>query len=171
MGSLSIVSLAVVSTAAVLFLPSAVKDNSCHNLFRDGRTSIRSQLTADMKLTAEDWPRLRQMFVDFGVRYSLSFRSDENIRHGNVVWRRLNLCSESGVNIDAVDRPWLAHTRSPLADRGTSFGIYELKEGSDWSSLARELLEQIEMTWPHQTIFRGPEGQIIHMEDARRGRQ
>jgi hypothetical protein len=52
-GSWSIVSVAVLLTCAISVLPSVVRDNSCHNLFRDGRTSIGPQLHADMKLSAE----------------------------------------------------------------------------------------------------------------------
>jgi hypothetical protein len=130
-GSWGVVSAAVVLTGAVFLLPSVVKDNSCHNLFRDGRTSIGPQINADISLSTEDWPTLTQIFVDFGAIHSLSFRGDEQIRQGTLMWRDLNLCSEAGVNVDAVDRPWLAQMNSPLADRGIQFSVYELKPGSD----------------------------------------
>jgi hypothetical protein len=53
-GSWGVVSAAVVLTGAVFLLPSVVKDNSCHNLFRDGRTSIGPQINADISLSTED---------------------------------------------------------------------------------------------------------------------
>lgn len=137
-GSWSIVSVAALLTCAIFILPSVVRDNTCHNLFRDGRTSIRPQISADLKLMAEDWPTLRQIFVDFGTAHSLSFRSDEQIREGNTTWRNLNLCNEAGVNIDALDRPWLTQINSPLADRGINFSVYQLKPSSDWKRLARD---------------------------------
>jgi len=125
-GSLSIVSVAVLLTCAIFILPTVVRDNSCHNLFRDGRTFIGRQISLDLKLPAEAWPTLRQIFVDVGAAHSLSFRSDENIRGGNIMWRDLNLCNEAGVNIDAIDEPWLTLTNSPLADRGIHFSVYEV---------------------------------------------
>lgn len=170
-GSWSIVSVAVLLTCTIFFSPSLVRDDSCHNLFRDGRTSIGPQIYADIKLSAEDWPTLRQIFVDFGAAHSLSFRSDEQIRSGNITRLELNLCNEAGINIDAVDQPWLTQINSPLADRGIKFGVYELKAGSDWNPLARDLLNKIDMTWPQKTTFRGPDGKIISVEEALKGRQ
>jgi hypothetical protein len=169
-GSWTIVSMAVFLTCTVFLLPSVVTDNSCHNLFRDGRTSIGPQIGADIKLTAEDWPTLRQMFIDFGVKHSLSFRSDQQIRRGEIMWRDLNLCNEAGVNIDVLDQPWLTQINPALAGRGVSFRVYELKVGSDWNRLARNLIDEIDTTWPDKTTFRGPDGKVVSTQDALNGR-
>jgi hypothetical protein len=112
------------------------------NLFRDGRTSIGPQIGADISLPAEEWPTLTQIFVDFGRTHSLSFRRDERIRRGTLMWRDLNLCSEAGVNIDAVEQPGLAQMKSRIADRGIEITVYELKPGSDWKPLARDLIDR-----------------------------
>ena len=176
-GAWSVVSAALLAACAVLVVPGVVKDDSCHNRFRDGPTSIGPQIAADLKLPAESWPALRQIFIDFGVAHSLSFRSDEQIRDGKVNWRGLNLCNEAGVNIDAIDQPWLARMprlaqiKSPLADKGIRFGVYALKPESDWKPLARELLEKIDVMWPHETTFHGLDGKVISAEEALRGRQ
>jgi hypothetical protein len=170
-GSWGIVSAAVVSACAMILLPTFIRDNSCHNLFRDGRTSVVPQISADINQPAEDWPALRQIFVSFGQNHSLSFRSDEQIRRGALMWRDLNLCNEAGVNIDAVDRPWLAQINSPLADRGIQFAIYEQEPSADWKTLARDLIGQIDTTWPQRTTFRGPDGKPMSVEDALKGRQ
>jgi hypothetical protein len=170
-GSWSIVSVAVVLTCAVFLLPSVVRDGSCHNLFRDGRTSIGPQIGADISLPAEDWPTLTQIFVDFGRTHSLSFRRDEQIRRGTLMWRDLNLCSEAGVNIDAVEQPGLAQMKSRIADRGIDITVYELKPGSDWKPLARDLINRIDTTWPQKITFRDPDGRVISVEEALKGRQ
>jgi hypothetical protein len=170
-GSWSIVSVAVVLTCAVFLLPSIVRDGSCHNLFRDGRTSIGPQIGADISLPAEDWPTLTQIFVDFGRTHSISFRRDEQIRRGTLMWRDLNLCSEAGVNIDAVEQPGLAQMKSRIADRGIDITVYELKPGSDWKPLARDLINRIDTTWPQKITFRGPDGRVISVEEALKGRQ
>ncbi len=169
--SLSVAVAAIVLSCTVMLLPNIVKDNSCHNLFRDGRTSVGPQVIADISLPAEDWPIFTQMFVDFGALHSLSFRGDEQIRRGTLMWRDLNLCSEAGVNIDAVDRPWLAQINSPLADRGIQFSVYELKPGSPWKSLARDFINRIEAKWPQKTTFRGPDGNVVPVEEALKGQQ
>ena len=170
-GSWSIVSVAVLLTCATFILPSVVSDNSCHNLFRDGQTSVGPQISADLKLPAEDWPTLRQIFVDFGATHSLSFRSDEQIRDGNITWRDLNLCNEAGVNIEALDQRWLTQINSSLADRGINFSVYALKPSTDWKPLARDLLNRIDMTWPQKVAFRGPDGKVTSVEEALKGRQ
>jgi hypothetical protein len=122
-------------------------------------------------LSAEDWPALRQIFVEFSTGQSLSFRSDEKLQGGNIMWRNLSLCDEAGITIEAADQPWLAHTNSPLADRGVRLSVYELKAGSGWNPIARDLLGEVETRWPTKTTFRGPDGKAVSMEDALRGRQ
>jgi len=169
-GAWPIAALAVLLSGAILILPSAVTDRSCHNLFRDGRTTLSPQVDADLKLRAEEWPALTRTFVDFGTAHALSFRSDQQIRDGTLTWRSLSLCNDAGVAIVATDRPWLAQIHSPLADRGISFGVYELKGESGWKPLARDLLNDIDMQWPRQTTFRGPDGKVISLPDALRGR-
>lgn len=169
-GSWIIASLAALSICTIIFLPSVVKDNSCHNLFRDGRRSIGPQIGADIKLNPEDWPALTQIFTAFGTKHSLSFRPDEKIQGGKIMWRSLSLCGETGVNIRAIDQPWLSRTNSPLTDRGTSFSIFELTAGSKWNALARELLGEIEARWSQKTTFRGPDGRVVSFEKAMEGR-
>jgi hypothetical protein len=169
--SWSVVSVAALLTCATLILPSAVMDNSCHNLLRDGRTSIGPQFSADLKLPAEDWPTLRQIFVDFAAAHSLCLRSDEHVQDRNIMWRDLNLCNEAGINIDALDQPWLTQINSSLADRGINFRVFALKPSSDWKPLARDLLNRIDMAWPQKTTFRGPDGKVLSAEEALKGRQ
>jgi hypothetical protein len=171
-GSWATVSLAALLTCTVLVLPRGVRDNSCHNLFRDGRTSIGPQIDANIKLDAEDWPILSQLFSDFSVRHSLSLRRDEKIQNGAIMWRSLKVCNEAGVNIRALDQPWLdSHSKFPFAGRGISFSIFEVTPGSGWNSLAPDLLDEIERRWPQRLVFRGPDGKIISVEAALEGRR
>jgi hypothetical protein len=178
-GAWGVAFIVVAFTCAIFVLPSLlrVRDKSCHNLFRDGRTSIVPQITADINLPTEDWPKLRQIFVSFGERHSLSFRGNEQTSQGTPVWRDLNLCSEAGVNIYAVDRQWLAQIKSPPSVargpryRGVQFSVFELRPGSDWKPLARDLINEIDTTWPQKTRFSGPDGRTISIEQALNGRQ
>jgi hypothetical protein len=111
------------------------------------------------------------MFVDFGAAHSLSFRSDEGIRTGHLMWRDLNLCNDAGINIDALDQPWLAKIDSPLADQGMMFSVYEMKTGSGWEPLAADLLDKIARAWPGKITFSGPDGKTISIDEALKGRQ
>ncbi|MFK4383402.1 hypothetical protein GPL17_17320 [Bradyrhizobium yuanmingense] len=168
--SWSVVSAAVLLTGGVFILPIVVRDRSCHNLFRDSRTSVRPQVYANLKVPAEDWKRLEQTFTDFGQAQALSIRRDVHTRDGRVVWRSVDLCSDAGVSISVGDEPWLAGVHSARADEGMTFSIYSLKPDSGWRLLARHLLDEIEKMWPEKITFRGPSGQILSFEDAMKGR-
>ncbi|WP_314950251.1 hypothetical protein [Bradyrhizobium cosmicum] len=168
--SWGVVSAAALLTCGVIILPIVVRDRSCHNLFRDGRTSVGPQVYANLKVPAEDWRKLEQTFADFGQTHALSIRGDEQLRNGRSTWRTLDLCNEAGISINVYDEPWLARAHSPRADEGMMLSIYSLKPDSDWKPLARHLLNEIETIWPEKTIFRGPSGQILSFEDAMKGR-
>lgn len=167
----NVVFAAVVLTCGIFVLPVIVRDRSCHNVFRDGRTSVGPQVYADLKVPAEDWQTLKQMFEHFGDAQALSVRSDEQLRDGRPTWRELDLCNDVGVSINVYDEPWLTRMHSPRADQGMRLSIFSLRPGPDWKPLARDLLSEIETTWPQKTTFRGPSGQILSFEDAMNGRQ
>jgi hypothetical protein len=162
-------SAALLSTCAVLVLPGIIKDNTCHNLFRDGRSSIRPEVFASIDLNAEDWPRLTEIFDDFGSAHSLELRADQNARNGKLFWRDLNLCNERGVTIDALDQPWLADVKSPTP-KGVRLTFYEMKPGSDGGPLARDLVGKIDASWPAKIKFYGPDGRVIPEAEALLGR-
>lgn len=161
---------AAVLTCGIFTLPVVVRDKSCHNLFRDGRTSVGPQVYADLKVPADDWKKLEQTFADFSQAHALSLRGDEQIRDGRLTWRSIDLCNDDGVSISLYDEPWLARTHSPLAERGMRLGVYSLKAGVEWKPLARDLLGKIETAWPRTMTFRGPRGEILSFEDAINGR-
>lgn len=166
----SIIFVAGLLTGVLLIAPGFVQDDSCHNLVRDGRTSFDPQVYAELELPAEDWQKLRQIFIDFGTAHSLSFRGDQQIRQGVTVWRELSLCNDSGVNFDLIDQSWATQMTPPVNLPRTMLSIFELKGGSGWSGLARELLMRIEQTWPRKTIFRGPRSEELSLEQALKGR-
>jgi len=162
-------SAAFLSTCAVFVLPSIIKDNSCHNLFRDGRSSIAPEVFAHIDLNTEDWPRLVEIFSDFGSAHSLELRTDQNVRNGKLLWRDLNLCSETGVTIDALDQPWLLDVKSPIP-RGVKLAVYETKPRSEWGALARDLVGKIAASWPERIKFRDGDGGVISEAEALKGR-
>jgi hypothetical protein len=170
--SWTIAATAISSTCAVLLLPNVVVDNSCHNLFRDGRSSFGPQIYADLSLTAEDWPALTLIFTDFAAAHSLSLRRDQQIRRRQLMWRTLDLCNEAGVKIEIRDMTWLdGMPRLPAGIKGAKLNISEFKADSDWKPLAHELVDKISSTWPEKIIFRGRGGETVSETKAFKGRQ
>jgi hypothetical protein len=169
-GTWSLFAVAGLVTAVLLSLSSVVKDNSCHNLFRDGRTSIGPQVDASIEIAAADWSILRRIFVELEVRHALSFRSDNKTEGGHIVWRDLNACNDE-VNVDALDQPWLAEAGAPSPERGIKISVYALRKGSGWNPVARDLLDRINSAWPRRLIFDDAERKHISMEQALQGRK
>lgn len=162
-------SAALLSTCALLVVPSIIEDNSCHNPFRDGRSSVSPEVLAYIDLNAEDWPRLTEIFNEFGTIHSLELRADQNVRNGKLFWRDLNLCNENGVTIDALDQPWVADIKSPVP-KGVRLEFHEMKPGSDWGQLARDLVGKIDASWPDKIRFQGADGRVISEAEALLGR-
>lgn len=160
-----IVSIAALLTAVVLTLPSLVIDESCHNLFRGGSHSVRAQLTAELKLSADAWPALARIFADFALSHRLSVRDDKQIRNHKVLWRELSLCNDE-MNIRVTEETWL----SEAASFRTHVDVFELKQNSSWAPLAKDLLLKIEAKWPGITKYRDAGGRAISIDEAIEGR-
>jgi hypothetical protein len=165
-----IAAISIISVSAIFVLPRTVKDNTCHNLFRDGRHSIGPQIFAKLQLNPDDWQALTQMLTDFGAEHSLAFRRDEKIQQGVLMWRNLSLCSESGVTIKIAEQPWLDRTSVEERAKGIRFEVFEWKAGSPWPSLANDLLDKIATAWPDKTTFYGPNSKTISRAEALKGR-
>ena len=171
--SRAIAATAISSTCAVLLLPSIIRDNSCHNLFRDGPQSFHLlQIYADVALTRDDWPALTQIFTNFAVAHSLSLRSDQKIRREEILWRSLDLCNEAGVSINILDNLWLDRSlNAPARIKGVKLTVEEFKAGSDWNLLAHELVDEINATWPGKIGYRGRGGETLSETEAFKGHQ
>jgi hypothetical protein len=170
--SWTIVATAISLTCAALLLPSIAQDSSCHNLFRDGRASIEPRIHADLNLTPEDWAAVTKIFTDFGAAHSLSLRSDQQIRRGQLLWRSLDLCDEAGTHIEVMDQPWLDRmNHAPVRIKGIKLRVHEFKAGSDWNPLAHELVDTINNRWPEKFLFHGRDGKPISEIEAFADRQ
>jgi hypothetical protein len=154
--------LSLVLTAGAFALPTITKDRTCHNMFRDGRRSVGSQVRIVLEVAGDDWPRLTQLFRDFAAAHELSFRDSSRASPGVVQVLGLSLCNDRGVNIEAIEQIW-QHAGSMPARDGVLLGIYELHDGSGWRSLARELVAQLQSTWPQKLAFKDHTGHIVPM--------
>jgi hypothetical protein len=51
---------------------------------------------------------------------------------------------------------------------GVSLGIYEVRDGSNWTHDARKLIAELETRWPGKVQFKDGRGRIVPMPDELR---
>jgi hypothetical protein len=161
---------AVLLSSLVLAVPVITKDRTCHNMFRDGRKSVHSQVNMELEIGLADWPKLTTVFEDFGTTHSLSFRNSSRVNPGVVDVLGLSLCSERGANIEAHRQEWAAATFKalPLARSGVAIGVYELRSKSGWETLAQGLVAELESTWQGKVRFKDGSGRVMPMPEKLR---
>lgn len=160
--------LSLLLTAGALALPTITQDRTCHNMFRDGRTSVGPRVNIVLQISSDDWPRLTQLFRDFSAAHGLSFRDSSRMSPGVVQVLGLSLCNERGVNIVALEQIWHQTVSVPAKD-GVTLGIYELHEGSGWQRLARDFIARLQSTWPQRLQFKDLSGHFIPMPQELQG--
>lgn len=149
----------------IIMIPTITKDRSCHNVLRDGRSHIGSQLNIDLQVTDEDWSALTQSLQGFAADHGLAFRNDSEVRPGVVRTLYLSLCN-SGVTVATAEQRWAANGYKNLAKgRGVGIAFYQVQENADWQSLARGIVAVLNQQWPGQVQFRGKRGQVVPMPD------
>jgi len=159
--------LAILLTGTALAIPSITMDRTCHNMFRDGRTSVGSKVNIRLSIPVEDWPRLTRLFEEFGAANDLSFRNSNRDHPGTVRVLGLSLCNDRGLNIHAIEQHWERSGNSVPKD-GVSLGIFELRDGSNWKHAARALIAELEARWPGKVQFKDKLGRIVPMPDELR---
>jgi hypothetical protein len=151
----------ILLTSGVFAIPAITKDRTCHNMFRDGRTSVGPRASMHVSIGMEDWPQLTEIFERFGVAHGLSFRNSSR-EHPNVFRDlSLSLCTEQGTNITARDPRWANKNFESIYGWGTHVGVYELRENSGWQPFAADLLAEIEAAFPGSVKFRDGRSQMI----------
>jgi hypothetical protein len=160
--------LAILLTGTALAIPSITKDRTCHNMFRDSRTSIGPKVNARLAIPPADWPQLTQVFEQFGRANELSFRNDSHDQSGTVRVLGLSLCNDQGLNIDAIEQYWERSGASVPEKDGVALGVYEVREGSNWPHAAHALFAELEAHWPGKVQFKDGRGQIIAAPDELR---
>jgi hypothetical protein len=160
--------LAILLTGTALAIPNITMDRTCHNMLRDGRTSVHSKVNVRLAIPVEDWPRLTRLFEEFGAANDLSFRNSNHDEPGTVRVLGLSLCNEHGLNIHALEQHWERSGNSVPEKDGVSLGIYELREGSNWTHAARALIAELDAHWPGKVQFKDGGGRIIPEPDELR---
>jgi hypothetical protein len=146
--------------AAVFAVPALTKDRTCHNMFRDGHTSISPQVRISLGIDPAEWPALTEEFDNFGKARALSFRKSRKQKPGEFDILFLSLCNEQGLNIEAHDQRWASKNFKPLNGRGIAIPVYEVRQGSGWQEATRELVANLEMKWPGRVQFLDGGGRI-----------
>jgi hypothetical protein len=153
--------VAITASVAVAALPSITRDRSCHNIFRDGRTSVSPKVRIDLDIAIDDWPRLARILEDFGGAHGMSFRNASEDRPG-VKILGLSACSEQGLVITAFELLWASRNYAPpAAGMGVPIGVFDLNDGIGWQPLAQELVGALDSAWQGKVRFRDGSGRFV----------
>lgn len=148
--------IALASTSAHATLGAKNKDMTCHNMSRDGRTSITPKLSMGLDIPIEEWGNLANVFDEFSTAHSLSLQKSGTVYPETVRAISLSLCSEAGFNIQAIDQRWAHKNYAPMIEgRGLLIGIYETREGSPWQDFGEKFVNALEAKWPDKLKFVG----------------
>jgi hypothetical protein len=60
--------IAMLLMGAVVAAPSIVKDRSCHNMFRDDRTTIGVKVRVGLLIGVDDWSKLKMVVEEFSAK-------------------------------------------------------------------------------------------------------
>ncbi len=159
----SVVSATAAIAVGLFALPGIFRDNSCHNLFRDGRTSIAPRMSADITLVEGDWTAIADLTGQFASANNLSIRQDRKISGGELSWQTISLCNNDGFVMTISDRPVLAAMRERASAQHpnlvtkvprTELSIFEIKDGSNWRTMAHALLTKLQPRLPERITFR-----------------
>ena len=142
---------ALVTMIAVFAFPAMTKDRTCHNKFREAGTIGPALVYIDLSIASDDWPKLVQLFREFGATKQLSFRNSGRDEFGARRELRLSLCNEVGANVEARQEAWAA---------GVGISVHQLRDGAGSRLLAKDLVENLEGTWPGTVRFRDARGQM-----------
>lgn len=144
---LSVAAMGVV--AAFFIVPEATRDRSCHNLFRDGRTSSFSAVGGfDLMVDIDQWHDVEREMVALRDSGDWSFYGKVRTDDG-FPWLQFSLCREPGTNIVVNGLP---------EQRRISFSVFQPQGGTDWEPAFRTLYERVRARWPNNIEFTNKQG-------------
>ncbi|TVQ35825.1 MAG: hypothetical protein EA370_08975 [Wenzhouxiangella sp.] len=161
-----LLSVGVVLIGGLLMLPTLIRDRSCHNVLRDGRTSASPVMVIDLSLKRGEWPELKQFFQRFAGMSGLDYRGSIDDSGGAVSVLSLSLCTEPDFTIGVNEQYWHHRGGGIIPGRGLSIAIFSLDEGFEWKPIAESLILEMNETWPTRVRFRDSGGRLISVEDT-----
>jgi hypothetical protein len=154
--------IAVVLSIGVFAIPSITKDRTCHNMFRDGRTSVAPKINIDLDVTMDDWPAVTKLLEDFAAAHGMSFRKSSQNQPKVVEVLMLSACRDDGVVVNVVEQRWGSKQYAPImTGRGVPIIVYDLRDGPGWQPFARDLVTWLESRWPGKVRFRDGLGHLV----------
>jgi len=164
--NVALAGFAAVAALAVAAVPGMTKDRSCHNVFRDGRSSAGPSLNVDLDIPMDDWSTLTTLIEDFAASHGMSFQN-AGIDKPEVKTLGLSACTEQGLVISANDQRWAAQNYAPiLPGRGVPISVFDLSGGDAWQPLARDLAAAFDSQWPEKVRFIGRDGRAVSRSEA-----
>jgi hypothetical protein len=158
---------AIDGSVAFAELPAITKDRTCHNMFRDGRTSASTKVNIDLDVMPQDWPRLATLFQQFSSSHHMSFRNSSETRPNVVEILGLSACNEEGQVVLALEQRWASRNYSPLSPgRGVAIGIYDVGDGAGWQPLGWDLVALLDSEWHGKVRFRDGDGRLVERPAA-----
>ncbi len=135
------ISLAIAVGWTVFAIPGLIMDRSCHNVFRDGRTSISPVLFFAVEVGEGEWPRLQDIVDRFATDERWAVDQSNADDKAFSPRRFVDVCTEPGTDIilDGFDAPG-AHW--------VTVSVYQPQGGDSWQEPARHLLAAIEAGFP-----------------------
>jgi hypothetical protein len=155
-------SLGVAASIAVAAVPSITKDRTCHNMFRDGRTSVGPEVNIDLDVAMEDWPGLTRLLRDYANAHRMSFRNLSKEQAAAFSILSLSACTEEGIIIMASEQRWASQKYlSLMSGRGVSIEVFDLRDGPGWQLFAHDLVAALELRWLGKVRFRDGLGHLV----------
>ena len=158
-----------VLVAVVIVLPQLTKDRTCHNLFRDGRTSASPVMSIDLVMEEAEWSELKSFYQTFALNHGLEFEGQIDRKFESVSVLYLSMCEEPGLHVNSHRQQWHRSRADPLPDRGVPISIFQTSVDADWRPLARELVMALSREFPDQVRFRDEGGGLIPIEQTKLG--
>lgn len=160
----AIAGTAILLTAAIWSIPSLTKDRSCHNMFRDGKTSVGPKVMLDLEIPPSEMPRLVSLLQAFGMQHAMALQSAGGYPSSlDVKW--IDLCTEDGFNLTARRMPSGSNGKQNLV----LIGIYALRGDTEWAPAGREVMIALDAEWPGKAQVRETQDthqKLIPMPDA-----
>ncbi len=153
--------LSCLLAAAIVLVPWATQDRSCHNVLRDGGTSASPHLMLDVGIEMIEWPKLKVALASFAESNSLAFRDLSEVRPNVVRTLYLSACNEQFVVMTAEQRWSSSDYRPILQDYGVLLSIFATDQARSIEQLEASLVAHLEEEWPGKVRVRNKRGQLV----------
>lgn len=81
-------------------------DKTCHNMLRDGRSTVSPRVRMYLEIAPEDVPRMVEVFETVGQAHHMVLRNKSDVRPDIVDITSLSLCNDLGLNISVNSQRW-----------------------------------------------------------------